>query len=246
MKKRGVLGLFVLGLFAIFLMSNFVSAADPISEFFSSVFGPIFESWSTGEGAGEGFARFLFGVIIALLVYIVLDSIPGLGDEKFGWARVVLAVIVAYFGTAYLKGAELQSLLLSYSGLGFALGTIFPFLILVMFSYKMIVNNKLIDNDWVKRMLLYVLWGAFLVFIVIRLWDVSGTTGEGAASGAIILAHWIMILGIVAGGIFMGAIIEKVHKSETDTKVRKSKTKMKKAAAFTDQASEFIDDTASE
>ncbi len=211
MQKKKLIGLFIVGLlFSISLISfiEIVSAQG----FLDDPFGTIQRAFSSGEGFGDGFSRFLFAVIIAVLVYAVTDKIPGMNKQELNWARWVIAIIVAYFGSIYLNSTELLVLISTYSALGFTLGAILPFLILIFFSYDL-YDSPNIRNEWVRLWLLRGVWIIFGVFLFIR---IIGLSGAGGAVSWIRPGYWFLLGCALFVIIFAKAIGKRIRKGKRE------------------------------
>ena len=167
MQKKRAFAFFVLGLLSLMFLVQFVEVVsaqtqgpDAFRDFFRDGWDDIIQSFQTGNGISEQLARIIYFVIVALLVYSVSDRIPGMSGQNKGWVRTIISGIIAFLSVAYLTTADIYALLLSYSALGFALGTIIPFFILLIFSYDTLANSK-ISNKFIQTLLIWVIWGSF-------------------------------------------------------------------------------------
>jgi len=224
MQKKRWLGIFVLALLLIVVSVQFVDmvSADPVTEWISQ---NIIRPWLSGGGVQDDVARILFGIIIGLLVYSVLDRVPPLSGERKGLIRFIVAIIVAFLSTAYLSASDLSVFLLSYSGLGFALGTILPFLVLTIFSYD-IINDKTITNALVQRALVTVLWAAYGLWMVYRLLVDNGVSSTYAtpAMYIIIFLCFVVVLGA-------GTIIKYLRKGKVEANIQRFDETQREATA---------------
>lgn len=211
MQKKRWLGIFVLALLLIVVSVQFVEmvSADPVTEWIGSKLG----SWEEGKGFGDGFARVLFGIVIAVLVYSVADRLPGLNKKELSWARWVIAGVVAYFGTAYLIRGELLALIAGYSALGFTLAFIVPFLVLIFFSYDIAMSSGIV-NLWVKKLLIRTIWFLFLVFALYRL--VIIRTASTLIPDWLVIGLWLAVAGALFVMIFTGWMIKKLWKGKKE------------------------------
>ena len=209
MQKKSLQRLVLFGAATVLLISlaGLVSAQDPITAFFKDVW----DTWNKGNQVSTGFIKILYTVLIALLVYAVSDNLPGLkGKNGLMWG---VSIIVAFLSTYLFTQGDLYALLLSYSGLGFALGTIVPFLILVFFTYDLAISTS-IKNIFVKVWLIRVLWISFGGFVFYKMWDIR-------ASGAIVLSWHNPVLYLMFGVtiiaiIFAGYIIHLLNRGEIE------------------------------
>ena len=235
MQKKRLLSFLILGLLASVIVVQFVGvvSADDVTDWIKN---NLITPLGSGSGYGEGFSRFLFGVVIALLVYAVTDKLPGMKEEKLTWARWVIAGIIAYFGTVFLSGTELLVLISSYSALGFTLGIILPFSILIFFSYDLWESPN-IKNVWIKVMLMRVIWAVFTGFLVVRI-----ITGGPVVSKTAIYAMWAMVVFSIVIFVFTKYIGLKIIKEKDVTTILEAGRTSKLAARREKQLAESIYD----
>lgn len=232
MQKRRLLSLLILGLLVSVVSVQFVGVVSgqglddvgppaPSAEqipFIKSI-SESYTKWATGNGVDDTLSRFLFALVIGLLVYTVADRIPGLKDEGLGWARFVISAIFAFFGTAYLTSREISTLLVSYSGVGFALGFILPFLVLVFFSYD-IATSQDIRNTWVKKSLIRIIWAVFAIYDFSRILTLNPGIAKNIELNGVapIWAQYLLwgafIIAVIII-IFTNVVISKLAKGET-------------------------------
>src|SRR3989344_7341051 len=138
-KRVSLFFLAVVGfMFAVQFAGMVVAQSAESQSVAGDFFKNIWDSWKTGGNFPEGFAKLMITIIIIILVYSTLDFFPGFkGDEKLG-VRALLALIVGFLGGAYLLPGVVFVILTSYSAMGFALGFVLPFLILLVFTWKII------------------------------------------------------------------------------------------------------------
>lgn len=232
MNKRRVITFLVLGILAFSFVVQFGSlvaaqSSDALSNFFSTSWSSIKESFTTGKGVGEQFARILYFVIVALLIYSVADRVPGMKGDNRTFVRVIISAIIAFLSVAYLTTADIYALLLSYSALGFALGTILPFFILVVFSYDMLKSQE-ITNTFVQHLLIWVLWGGFGGWTFYRAFTFNET--GGAATGYARPALWLISGLCLLAILFATAFSKAIVKGEIKGLKEKASTKTANAA----------------
>ncbi len=228
MRKERLLGLLFVGLLVMPIMLSTFAMAGPVDEFFTNVW----STWSSGDGIPENVARILLTFVIFILIYSVSDKLPGLKGADTGkfWLRVVLSFIVAFLGTAYLAQGELYAILANYSALGFVLGGILPFLIVAFFTFDIANNDDM--HDFPKKMVLYLVWGGYAIFMGIRAYqglDNGGSLFSGwtaaysmsALAGVVIL----FMMGLVISSIRKGALEDAQNRSSENTRLAAQREK---------------------
>ena len=123
-KKALVFGLFSLFIFVFAI--NFVSAANPIGDWFAS--------WDDGN-LSPNIAKYLLWALVFMLVYGVSDKFPGLKGREV--IKFPFAIIVGFLSMAYITPEEVYSIMTGYNALGFVLSTVIPFLILAFFTFDL-------------------------------------------------------------------------------------------------------------
>lgn len=240
MQKKSLQRLFLFGgvLFFTVILISLVSAqeVDPITTFLKT----FWTEWNKGEAGSIWFIKILYTILIGLLVYSVADNLPGLRGENKNGVRWAVAIIVAILSTYLFTQADIYALLLTYSGMGFALGTILPFLILVFFTYD-IAANQSIKNTEVRKWLVWILWGSFAVFIGYKWYALANAT-EPVAS-YVKPALGLMFIIAVAALIFSLSIIRIISHGEEKGNIERTGKKLRQAKAAVDQLSKFEEDS---
>ncbi|PIN95566.1 hypothetical protein COU56_01205 [Candidatus Pacearchaeota archaeon CG10_big_fil_rev_8_21_14_0_10_31_9] len=137
------------------IRDNFGEGTKPVTDFFAS--------WQSGD-IDLGLAKLLFLILIALVIYSVIETIPFLGKERNVAIKVVITAIVAFFATAYLTPQEIYAIILSYTSLGFVLAALIPFVILVFFSITLAK-----EHGGGTKIFLKIVWTAFIFFLLYKL-----------------------------------------------------------------------------
>lgn len=175
MKKESwkILGLLLISIMLISLVANFVAAQTAFERFLGEQASAIFSDWFTGENFNLNIAKVLLTILVAMIVYSVAQNIPGLGDFFQGdkwWVGVIFSAIVGFLGMAFVTPEEVFAILTSYSAMGFALSIALPFIILVVFTGSLAADQGGDSTqNFMKKMAAWVVWAAFLVFIIIRI-----------------------------------------------------------------------------
>ncbi len=92
-NQRRLLGLMILSVLILsaFVISISVVRADPIED--------MFTKWKEGEGISVNVAKYLFIILLVLLIWSILDTIK---ISKNQIVNLAIAIIVAVLAGAYL------------------------------------------------------------------------------------------------------------------------------------------------
>ena len=134
---------------------NFQSGIKPVTDFFAT--------WQSGD-INTGLAKVLFLILLSLVIYSVVETIPFLGKNRNVAVKVIVTAIVAFFATAYLTPQEIYAIILSYTSLGFVLAALIPFVILVFFSITLAK-----EHGGGAKVFLKIVWVAFIFFLIYKL-----------------------------------------------------------------------------
>tara|TARA_Y100000034_G_C6868367_1_gene396007 strand:- start:164 stop:889 length:726 start_codon:yes stop_codon:yes gene_type:complete len=154
----------ILSLFLIAFSMQFIVAAETVGgEILETIsvgslefgnFGKMLESFSEGTG----FARFLFFMLVTLIVFGIVSFLPFMGERKpvlsFG-----ISVIIGILSTFYLKDTEVYSILMSYGALGITLTVLIPFIIILLMSSKLYEQGYSFFSKVV-----WIIFGVVLIF----------------------------------------------------------------------------------
>jgi len=156
---------------------NLRSGTIPITDFFAD--------WQSGD-INTGLAKVLFLILLSLVIYSVVETIPFLGKDRNVAVKVIVTAIVAFFATAYLTPQEIYAIILSYTSLGFVLAALIPFVILVFFSITLAK-----EHGGGAKVFLKVVWVAFIFFLIYKLilfWM------QGNISTTLFIGYLLMII----------------------------------------------------
>ena len=202
----------MLGFLAFFIFVfaiNFVSAANPIGDWF-------FVNMDEWEGGGKNFstniAKYLLWALVSMLVYGISDKFPGLEGKEF--IKIPFALIVGFLSMAYITPEEVISMMTAYNAMGFVLSTVIPFLILAFFTFDLAGKEGTSKEQVSYNVLATLMWVGFSLFMVVR----AITTPEELHS------TWLT-WGIAAAAIVMTVSIrpimkyvnKEIHQAKIDT-----------------------------
>lgn len=158
--KKGykILALFLLGLFAISIIAGVVSAAtigDQVKGFFTSASGGI-----SDVAKGE-ISRILLMALIFMIVYSIFSFIPLVPQKS--WAHYGLSAIVAILSFIFVSPTDIAYILSTYEGLGIALTTVIPLIIIIVFTLEL--DKSDFRYSWlINKIVIFV----FTVYVAVR------------------------------------------------------------------------------
>ncbi|MDO8528605.1 MAG: hypothetical protein Q7S06_01785 [Nanoarchaeota archaeon] len=136
----------------------------------------MFSGWKE-ENLDAQLAKILLWATLLMFIASVLNF-AGFPPQKF--LQFLMALIVSFLAVAYITPDEVITMLASYSALGLALGTIIPFMI-ILFTSAMLLSNEgknalksMTIGKVLLQIVLWVMWGSFLVYRLINLWVIEG------------------------------------------------------------------------
>jgi len=133
MKKRyKILTLFLLGLFAISIIAGVVSAASIIDNIKGYITGA---SGGVSDTVKGEISRILLMALVFMIVYSVFSLIPLVPKNE--WPHWGLSIVVAVLSFIFITTADIRYILSTYEGLGIALTTVIPLIIVIAFTLKM-------------------------------------------------------------------------------------------------------------
>jgi len=190
-NTKKTLALLVLGLFVFafaFSAVGFVSAAERNSSnpggggidfnLMKSLFDV--DNWLLGEEFSSYVAKVLFMVLLVLIIQGVAGFVPGIEDK--GAIKWIFAVIVGYLGMAYITPDEIYAMMISYSAMGFAIGTIIPFIVIAAFTYQLATKegkpSELVANKWIAKGV-WLVFSLYILYKIISIWKAPELTSNG-------------------------------------------------------------------
>ncbi len=183
MFQKKSLGLVLLSLMLFSVFSAVLASAaiyDPVVDFVKSVS----TGWSQGNGYSFGVGKLFIAIIVWILIFAVLDKFPGFRDKST--LKFFMSLAVTFLATAYITASELAVIISSYSALGFVVGGIVPFLIMVFFTVSSVSNvRSKTAKVWVVRGL----WGVFGGYFLYKVLSAGGAS----ASAFVQWGHWIFV-----------------------------------------------------
>ena len=199
MKKNLVLGFFSLFIFVFAI--NFVSAANPIGDWFTS--------WDDGNFS-TNIAKYLLWALVSMLVYGISDKFPGLEGKEF--IKIPFALIVGFLSMAYITPEEVISMMTAYNAMGFVLSTVIPFLILAFFTFDLAGKGGTPKEQVSYNVLATLMWVGFSLFMVVR--AITATEDSTLLTWGIAAAAIVMTVSIRP---IMKYVNKEIHQVKKDT-----------------------------
>jgi len=161
MERKRLYGLLLLGMVVLLISTTFVSAVT----FREAVVNPLarmLTDWTQGD-ISDTVAKYVLWILLSLLIYAILDNVPVIKRQGQG-IKIIIAFLVGFLSTAYLSVGEVHLLLASYGALGFVLGAVLPFIILVFFSMEI---HK--EGGAGGRIISKAMWFGFILYLIYKL-----------------------------------------------------------------------------
>ena len=186
-----IVGLTLFSLILLSIIPSLVVAADAgqvTSNIVTGVSGSISSALTPLFGDQELLMRTLFALLLAMLVYSAV-SVMFQESKVISWIISGLVTAIALYG---LPSGFLEALRSSYGAMGAALLTIVPFIIVLLFSFR-------VGNGFIAR----ITWLFFAIYyFVLYIYNWAGLGGAWDSSAAL-----PYLLGVIAGIIIFFFII---------------------------------------
>jgi hypothetical protein len=186
MKKGKVLSLFILSIFAISIISNFVSAETAQENFMQK-----FQELITGNWSGwSGFVtqvlspQILFGILIFLIIFAVLDQISLFNRTGI---KITVAIIVSFLAAGYISVDFIKPLLNQYTALGVTITLLFPLVLIFYFLKQVAPYNQLVQR------VVWITFGVIVIFNIAINWDQADSNFTKSLYWVIIIASVVMM-----------------------------------------------------
>lgn len=221
MDRKRVFVFLVLGILALSFVvqiANFVSAQTVGEKILGNL--GVDSTNLKASLTGISFAKFLFFLLVALIIYGIGDFLPFIGKKPS--VNTGIAIIIAYLSTMYLSNEEIYSVLLSYSALGIILTGMVPFFVIAAIQYKAYEGGYHFASK--------LLWIVFIIVLAIKFFTANsneiGKFGQWAyfllAFASLGLFIWesslfkLLVKDRVKEGIARYAIKTKASREKTD------------------------------
>lgn len=158
----GLLGLFVISMFAVVMAAETVDAVDAaaageklgaeaksvgagIAAFFKALFGDV------GTGSSEWLSMVFFALLLGMFIYTALESFFGLDNKYIVWGSTIAATGLAMIA---MPPEYLTALRTNYGAMGLTILAVIPFIIILAFTVK-IKNRAIARGTWLIYTLYY-------------------------------------------------------------------------------------------
>ena len=212
--KRETKRIFILGLFALLILSIFASMFVAAADFQGTIRGipdtisSTFSNWAAG-GLGPTTMKVLFFLLITALIYSVMTvsgffqggGLSGSG----GLINWVIALIVSFIATAYITPDEFIAIAQGYGALGLTISIIIPFFILLFFTMAAAKTG-----NPMSRVVQWLMWGIFAFFVTYK-YVYGNVDDKNGVLLIMMIASWgALIFNSIIFGVFMKMYLESV------------------------------------
>jgi len=208
MKKAGrLLGHFLLGIFASVFLAGIVSAADnPVSNAITSIANLFSGNYTTfGDFLKALFVpEILFGVLIFLIVYAIVEFLPFIKDRGNG-LKVAISIVIAILAGGFVDKNIYIGIINQYEIVGVIISFYIPFLLLFYFMKNFIPNSKLLQR---------IIWIGYAVLIIIADWSNADKIAASSSASAIKVLYWIIGIAAAAMAVAYSWITSKLWAEE--------------------------------
>ena len=90
-------------------------------------------------------SKILLMALVVLIVYSVTSFLPFVPSDK-DYVNWLIAIIVGILSFLFVSADNIRYILINYEGLGIVLTSVLPFVILLVVSYRLRMNNPAIAN----------------------------------------------------------------------------------------------------
>ncbi|MFA5992415.1 MAG: hypothetical protein WC796_01770 [Candidatus Pacearchaeota archaeon] len=221
---------------SIYLVSAQGTDASSIVNSIRSGVSSFFSNWLMGAGFSEGIAKVLMTILIFMIIWSVSEYAPIISDSG-NWIRLVFVLIITFLSTAFLTPDEIYIMMMSYRGVGFAIGIIIPFLIMILFTIALAAGGKTGGRNirpvdvLFKRVLAVFLWLIFTVYLAYRSYTAQMPTSGGDAYTLLI---WVLVAVSAFMTIFVWYIFIFIQRQLMKVQVEQMGNKYDLAVELTD------------
>jgi hypothetical protein len=143
------------------------------------------------DSTNIGLSKFLFFLLIALMVFGVVDLLPIMPDSTITktWIALGISVVVALLAIMNFDVQVINSILVTYDALGITLSVILPFMIIAGLSFKFYQQGYALFSKFI--------WLVFLVILSVRLLSMDSSKfiqGWGIAYLIILILSAILFI----------------------------------------------------
>ncbi len=176
----------------------------------------FWDQFKQGEKIDEGITKILFGFLIGVIIFGIAKKIPGVKDVHIS-VQIIFSVVIAYLGVAYITPSELTLMLTSYSALGFTIGIIIPFLVLLYLTYDIGTEvAKDVKGTISQKIMTYILWSIYGLYLLYKLSQIYilkiGENDVPSLASALILILFIATFVII---LMLGKIFKRLGETVT-------------------------------
>lgn len=160
-KKRilalSLLTILLIAFVAVKVSAEPTSVAEDIGNFFSK----LFSGEKVDDNTRLGISRILLIILVVLLVYSVTDFLPFIPQNKEG-IKWLIAIIVGLLSFMFVTMDSIRYILVNYEALGVMLTSVFPLIILMVFTIKLHENEPgiaiIVNKLLIVGFIIYAIW----------------------------------------------------------------------------------------
>lgn len=232
LNKRKIFFISLLSIFLITFAVQIIAAAMTPQEIVIDPIKAMFTNWTSGQ-LSINLAKYLFLILMTLLVWSVLDMLGFIQSQAVKWAA---SLVIAFLSVSYLTPTDVWLLLTNYEALGLTLLFVLPLIILFLFTFRIVV----VGGAWG----VVIQWGMWLMYFLFLIYEyVNGyTTGRIKTNEP---TSWLFIVVLVIVGVMVflnRSITYMMSKSFIKAEVSTARNVVKKAAKMTKIRAEEMDE----
>ena len=150
---------------------------------------------STTDSLNMAITKYIFFGILIMLIYWALDF---LSPKKYGFGKFLISAGVSYIAISFIAKEEITSIISTYTALGATFTAILPFIIVLLFTSRLIADGERITaSKVILERFIWIIYGVFVIYYILH------TLGEASKTMSIIM----LILAILA--LIFGVFFEK-------------------------------------
>jgi hypothetical protein len=142
MNKKRAFGLLLIGFFIVSSFAGIASAAfwDNLREGFEPLRESIVDPIKGFTENTAAFVRFLFFILVFLIVIAITGFIPLFNGDDKRWIKILFSLVVTILAVMFIPTDLILPMLNPYTAMGVAFISIIPFALMVVFTEKILTN----------------------------------------------------------------------------------------------------------
>jgi hypothetical protein len=219
--ERKTFAIGILILLAFTFLVGFGFKTDPSSITGHLLFGDLgdfsFNIWSDdGDGGNLIFVRYIMFFIVLIAIYWAIDSFV----QGKNFVKILFSGAISYLAINFIIIDEIYSIMTTYSALGVTFMVIIPFIIIILFTTKLVNSGLLSVGKIFTERAIWATYGIFLIYYLVT------SERSNTALNWIILGIMLVSVGIA---IFNTRFVRLVRKLGRDVRDANAKARMHEA-----------------